>query len=118
MRVEMRVSDTTRIRREEVALYALIKAGTLAIEALANFERVNGTRENPLFDGNRSSMTHSMSVGKALRRYSRRSHGLVLCGKAAPGYQQSLTPLRNETIKRNLIVIVGQPNKPRLVASM
>ena len=105
-------------RKAGMALCPLIEAGTLSIEALANFERVNGTRENPLFDGDRGSMTHSMSVGKALRRYSRRSHGLVLCGKAAAGYKQSLTPLRNETIKRNLIVIVGQPYKSRLVASM
>ena len=96
----------------------LVEAGTLSIEALANFERVNGMWDNPLFDGDRGSMAHSMSVGKALRRYSRRSHGLVLCGKAAAGYKQSLTLLRNETIKRNLMVIVGQPYQLRLVASM
>ena len=45
-----------------MALCPSIEAGTVPIEAFANFERVNGTRENPLFDGDGGSMTHRMSV--------------------------------------------------------
>jgi hypothetical protein len=58
-------------RTAGTALCPSIEARPLSIEAFANFERVNGTRENPLFDGDGGGMTHRMSVGKALRRYPR-----------------------------------------------
>jgi hypothetical protein len=55
----------------------------VAIKARANLDGVDGARRYSLLDGECGCVTDGMSIGKALGRNTRRSHGLVFRRKTA-----------------------------------